>query len=188
MEIKVGVSNRHIHLTKESLEVLFGREYELTKKADLSQPGQFACNEVLIIKTNKAEIKNVRILGPVREANQIEISKTDSYTLGLNPPVRNSGDTKSSETVTLIGPNGSLETGGCIIANRHIHMTSTDALDFGFINDEVVSVKFENEKGGTLENVVIRVNDSYFLEMHIDTDDANANLIKQGDTGSIIKH
>ena len=124
MKVTVGVSNHHVHLKQSDLDILFG--CELTKKSDLKQPGQFASFEVVTIKTDKSEINNVRVLGPVRNYTQIEISKTDAYKLGLNPPVRSSGNLDNSEIVTLIGPNGSIKTDGCIIADRHIHITYED--------------------------------------------------------------
>lgn len=181
MKLKVGVSNRHIHLKQEDLDILFGSE--LTKRNDLTQPNQFAANETLTIKTDKDEIKNVRVLGPVRNYTQIEISKTDAYKLGLNPPVRSSGDLEGSEVVTLIGPNGSIKTNGCIIADRHIHITNTDKEKYNL--SDKVKVKIDGEKKGVIEVNVKTSSEAYF-ELHLDTDDANAFLLKNGDEVEII--
>ena len=187
MKVSIGVSNRHVHLTKEHLEILFGKNYELKKKVDINQPGQFAATDVVTIKTDKSEIKNVRILGPIRNYTQVEISKTDSYTLGLNPPVRDSGDLKGSEAITIIGPNGSIDLEeGCIIPNRHIHITRNQAEYYGLAGTEKVDVKIFGEKGGIINNVYVKVTDEAFFELHIDTDDANSHLIKNGDIGEIL--
>lgn len=185
MKVNIGISNRHVHLNKEHVAILF--ESELTKLRDLVQLGQYACNEVVTIKTSKGEINNVRVLGPVRNYTQVEISKTDAYKLGLNPPVRTSGDLKGSESITIIGPKGEVTIEeGCIIANRHIHMNQETAHELGYINDQRVSVKIDTIKGGILENVHIKITDDGVLEMHIDTDDANAFLVEKGMTGEII--
>ena len=187
MKVSIGVSNRHVHLTKEHLELLFGKGYELIKKVDINQPGQFAATDVVTIKTAKSEIKNVRILGPIRSYTQVEISKTDSYTLGLNPPVRDSGDLVGSAPITIIGPNGSIELSeGCIIANRHIHITPKQMEYYNLVGNDKVSVKIDGEKGGIIDNVYLKVAEDAFFELHIDTDDANAHLIKNGDIGEII--
>lgn len=186
MKIPVGISNRHIHLTKESVDILFGKDYLLTKRNDLTQPGQFACEETLSIKTSKSQIDKVRVLGPVRDYNQIEISKTDAYGLGLNPPVRNSGDVKNSERVILIGPHGEIEVEGCIIASRHIHITKEQAKELNFEEDQLVSVKVNTEKGGILNNVHVKILDEAYFELHLDTDDANAHFLKQNDYVEII--
>lgn len=186
MKIPVGVSNRHVHLTRESVDILFGKDYELTKRNDLTQPGQFACEETLIIKTNKSQIEKVRILGPIRNYNQVEISKTDAYSLGLNPPVRNSGDVKNSEVVTLIGPKGEIEIEGCIIASRHIHITEEEAKKLNFEEDKIVSVKVDTIKGGILNDVHIKIFKEAYFELHLDTDDANAHFLKQNDYVEII--
>ena len=187
MKVSVGVSNRHVHLTKEHLEILFGSGYELEKKNDLTQPGQYASTALVTIKTEKAEISNVRVLGPVRPYTQVEISKTDAYKLGLNPPVRNSGDIKGSEAITIVGPNGSIDINeGCIIAARHIHILPEQLKFYGLEGKEKVNVKLNGEKGGIITNVYLKVSEEYFFELHLDTDDANAHLIKNGDIGEII--
>ncbi|MFD2445387.1 phosphate propanoyltransferase [Bacillus sp. CGMCC 1.16607] len=173
--VPVSISARHLHLQPEHVEILFGKGYELTKFKEISQPGQFACNEKVMLQGPKGTIENVRILGPLRKQTQVEIARTDARKLGLNPPVRNSGNIAGSAPITLIGPHGSLTLGeGCIIADRHIHMTPLDARNFGVRDQQKVSVLVEGEKGGIMGQVTIRVRDNYALDMHIDTDDANA--------------
>ena len=187
MKISIGVSNRHVHLKQEHLNQLFGLNYNLSKLKDLNQPGMFAAKETVTIKTDKTEISNVRVIGPVRDYTQVEISKTDSYKLGINPPVRNSGDLKDSETITIIGPNGQvIAHDSCIIATRHIHLTKEHRKQYGLVDKEVVSVKIDGEKGGIINNVYLKESDNSFFEMHLDTDDANAHLIKNGDIGEIV--
>lgn len=186
MKVNVGVSARHVHVTKEDLNILFGEGFELTKKVDLSQPGQYACNEQVILKGPKGVIERVRILGPERRETQVEISKTDSFALGINPPVRNSGDLEGAAEITIIGPNGKVTKNAAIIAARHIHATKEDAVKYGFENKEFIKVVVNGEKGGILENVYVRISDSFSLEVHLDTDDANAFLIKNGDEVDII--
>jgi len=186
--VPVGVSARHVHLTQEHVEVLFGKGYQLTKKKDL-MGGQFASNErVTIVGLKLRAIENVRILGPCRKQSQVEISATDARTLGVPAPVRESGHLEGSAPIALIGPKGALYLKeGCIVAMRHIHMSPKDAQAAGLQNGDVVSVKADNDRGTTFNHVVIRVNPSFTLEMHIDTDEANAAGIKQGDTVRIVK-
>lgn len=182
MKIKVGVSNRHVHLTKETLEILFGKDYKLEIQKELSQKGQFASTSLVTIKGPKGIIENVRVLGPVREYNQVEISKTDSFKLGVNPPVRNSGDLKESSPITIIGPNGEINLNeGCIIPTRHVHISFEDLEKLGFKNNEKVYIKVNGEKQSILGNVYIKASEEGTFELHLDTDDANANLIIQGD-------
>lgn len=188
MEVKIGVSNRHVHLTQDTLEKLFGEGHVLTEDRPLSQLGQFASTDKVTLKTEKNEIGNVRILGPVRKYNQVEISKTDSYTLGLKPPVRNSGDLENSEKVTLVGPCGEVTIeNGVIIAARHIHINTEDLEKYGLYENQIVQVKVNTEKGGIMENVTIKSDPTYTLEMHIDTDDANAFLLGNGSIVEVIK-
>ncbi len=186
MKVKVGVSARHVHLTKEDVNILFGKNYILTKKADLSQFGQYACNEQITLIGAKNTIKNVRVLGPERNQTQVEISKTDSYKLGINPPVRNSGDLDNAALITIVGPCGQITKKAAIIAARHLHVNKQEQIKYGLINKKNVSIKVNNEKGGILNNVSIRVDDNYSYEVHLDTDDANAFLIKNGDEVEII--
>lgn len=187
MEITIGVSNRHVHLTEEHFKILFGENATLEVVKLLTQPGQFASNCKVTIKTEKSEIDGVRVLGPIRPYTQVEISRTDAYKLGVNPPVRNSGDLKGSSPITIVGPIGSVTIEeGCIIATRHIHATPEDAEKYGLKDGQIVKVEVKNEKGGILYNVAVKVSTANAWEMHIDTDDANGNMIKQGDTGYII--
>jgi len=182
--IPIGVSARHAHLSKEHLEILFGTNYQLTRKADLSQPGQFAANETVTVAGPKGSLERVRILGPVRSATQIEISKTDSIKLGLNPPLRESGNIKGSSPATIVGPNGSIYIPeGLIIAQNHIHMTTSDAERFKLHNGQYAQVKIEGKRPILFEQVLIRVSPRYQLEMHIDTDEANAAMCVTGDLG-----
>ena len=187
--IPVGVSNRHIHLTREHVEALFGKGYELTKLKDLSQPGQYACKEQLtIIGPSMRAIEGVRVLGPERKRSQVEISRTDSFVLKLKPPVRESGDLDGSAPVTIIGPKGIVTLDeGCIIANRHIHMNPGEAKRFGVTDGETVSVELDGERKSLFYDVSIRVSDMFRLEMHIDTDDANAAGVGNGFKARIIK-
>ncbi len=180
--VPVGVSARHVHLTQADVETLFGSGYELTKKKEL-MGGQFASNEqVTIVGTKLRAIENVRILGPVRKASQVEISQTDAMKLGVRAPLRDSGDTKGSAPIAIVGPKGAIYLEeGCIVARRHIHMSPKDARAAGLKDKDVVSVSAANARGTTFEEVLIRVDDSFTLEMHIDTDEANASGIKTGD-------
>lgn len=185
-EVKVGVSNRHIHLSKEHLEILFGYGYELKVKKYL-MGDQFAAEEVVTIVGKKLRaIEKVRILGPIRGATQVEISATDSITLGLKAPVRLSGDIKNSESISIVGPKGVVKINeGCIIAKRHIHMNQEDASKMG-VKEGISSISFKGERAGILNNVEVRIREDYHLEMHIDTDEANALNIKNGDFVEII--
>lgn len=186
MKVNVGVSARHVHVTKEDLKILFGKDYELNKKVDLSQPGQYACEQQVILKGPKGTIERVRILGPERSETQVEISKTDCFALGINAPVRNSGDLADASEITIIGPIGEVTKNAAIIAARHIHATKEDAIKYGFLDKEFVSIKVAGEKGGVLHNVYVRLNDNFSYEVHLDTDDANAFLIKNGDEVDLI--
>ncbi len=187
--VPVGVSNRHIHLSAEHLEILFGKGYELTPIKDLSQPGQFACKEQLtIIGPSLRAIEGVRVLGPIRKESQVEISRTDSFTLKVKPPVRESGDIKGSAPITIIGPKGTVTLKeGCIIANRHIHMSDEEGKQFGLNDGDYVTVEIEGERRTTFYDVQVRVNKAFRLEMHIDTDDANAAGIGNGFKVKIVK-
>ena len=177
--VPVGVSARHIHLTQEHVEALFGPGYQLTKRKEL-MGGQFASNEtVTIVGLKLRAIENVRILGPVRSASQVEISATDAIKLGVKAPIRESGKIEGSSPIAIVGPKGAIYLKeGCIIAQRHIHMSP---------DGDIVSVKADNERGTTFNNVKIRVHDTFTLEMHIDTDEANASKIATGNTVTIIK-
>ncbi len=186
--VPIGVSARHIHLTQEHVEALFGKGYRLTKKKEL-MGGQFASNEqVTIVGLKLRAIENVRILGPVRSKSQVEISATDAIRLGVKAPIRESGNIKGSAPIAVVGPKGVIYLEeGCIIAKRHIHMAPKDAMAAGVSDGQTVSVKADNERGTVFNHVQIRVDESFTLEMHIDTDEANAAKIATGQTVTIIK-
>ena len=188
-DVPIGVSNRHIHLTQEDVETLFGKGYELTKIKDLKQPGQYACRETLtIVGPSMRPIEGVRVLGPVRRRSQVEISRTDSYQLKVKPPVRESGDLDGSAPVTIIGPRGTVTLKeGCIIANRHIHMAPVDGARYGVIDGDYVTVDVEGDKKTRWYGVQVRVSPDFVLEMHVDTDDANAAAVGNGSLVSIVK-
>lgn len=185
MKVTVGVSNRHVHLCEYDYQLLFG-DNEFIKKVDLNQPGEFASIETVTIKGKKGEINNVRVLGPFRSYTQVEVSKTDSYKLGVNPPVATSGDLSEADEITIIGPNGEITRRACIIANRHIHVDHEiiDRYNLEGINE--VSVRVNTVKGGILSNVYLKETSKAYFEMHLDTDDANAFLLKQNDEVEII--
>ena len=187
--IPIGVSNRHIHLTQADVDTLFGEGYELTKIKDLKQPGQYACRETLtIVGPSMRPIEGVRVLGPVRRASQVEISRTDSFQLKVKPPVRESGDIGGSAGITIIGPRGIVTLPeGCIIANRHIHMGLADAAQYGVVDGDYVTVDATGEKRTRWYDVQVRVSPDFVLEMHVDTDDANAAGIGNGSTVTIVK-
>lgn len=186
--VPIGVSARHVHLTQEHVEILFGEGYQLTKKKEL-MGGQFASNEmVTLVGLKLRAIENVRVLGPVRKASQVEISATDAIKLGIKAPIRESGKIAGSAPIAIVGPKGALYLQeGCIVAMRHIHMSPADAIAAGVHDGDIVSVKADNERGTIFNQVKIRVDESFTLEMHIDTDEANASKIATGDTVTIIK-
>ena len=187
MKVSIGVSNRHVHLREEDLYKLFGNDFKLEKQKDLNQPGQFASTSFVILKTDKDSIEKVRVLGPCRNYTQVEISRTNAFRLGINPPIRNSGDLKGSSPITIIGPKGiiNLEE-GCIIPTRHIHILPEQVKLYGLEGKDKVDVKLYGKKGGIITNVYLMVSDTSYFEMHLDTDDANAHLIKNGDIGEIL--
>jgi propanediol utilization protein len=176
-------------LTREHVDVLFGKGYQLNKLKDLSQPGQFACKEQLtIVGPSMRAIEGVRVLGPERKASQVEISRTDSYVLKVKPPVRESGDIAGSSPITIIGPKGIVTLKeGCIIANRHIHMSEEEGKAFGVVDNEYVDVELAGERKSLFYDVQIRVHKDFRLEMHIDTDDANAAGVGNGFKAKLIK-
>ena len=185
--IPVGVSNRHIHLCREHMDILFGAGSELTFKSEL-MGGQFAAEECVTILGRKLRtIEKVRVLGPLRPKTQLEISKTDSYAIGAAAPLRDSGDTAGSAVMALIGPRGAvyLEE-GCILARRHIHMPPNAAARFGVKDNDVVSVRIDGARSGVFDNVLVRVDESFTLEMHIDTDEANGMCVSTGTKAYIV--
>jgi len=187
--IPIGISVRHLHITQADLEKLYGSGYKLSKKKDLAQPGEFASNEVVtLVGPRLKSIENVRILGPVRDHTQVEVSQTDAITLGIKPPVRRSGIIKGSESLTLIGPEGAITLDeGVIRANRHIHLPPAEADKMDVKNDEIVSVEIPGTKSVVLRNVQVRVKEGWVLQMRLDTDDANAADVQCGLKARIIK-
>lgn len=185
MQVSVGVSNRHVHLTDSDFHYLFGDDTVLTSWKDLSQPGQFASNFVVSLQSDKGIIDNVRVVGPCRGYTQVEISRTDAYKLGINPPYRDSGDLLNSESIKIIGPKGVLYRDNCVIlAVRHIHLPLDND---NFCDKEVVSVSVNGNKKGIMNNVYVKKASNSFYELHLDTDDANAFDLKNGDIVNIIK-
>ena len=186
-QVPVGISVRHIHLTRADVDKLFGYGYQLTPKKALSQPGQFACEECLDVIGPKGELKRVRILGPERSATQIELAQTDCRTIGVNAPVRSSGDTKGTPGVTLRGPLGELTVPeGVIVADRHLHMTPAQAAAFGLADGDRVQIRINGLKPGIMGCVLVRASNKCALEFHIDTDDGNAFLLKQGQRVTVL--
>ena len=188
-QILVETSARHLHVSAEHLEILFGKGATLTPKKDLSQPGQYACAERVDVVGPKKEIKGVTILGPVRPATQVEISATDARTLGVPAVVRESGDAKGSSPCKLVGPAGEVELSeGVIVAKRHIHITPADAAEFGVEDKEIVKVRIDSDgRSLTFDDVVVRVSEKFAAAMHIDTDESNAALCTPGMMGTIVK-
>jgi len=188
-QVLVETSARHIHVTEEHLEILFGKGAKLTNKKDLSQPGQFACEERLTIEGPKKSLAGVTILGPTRPATQVEVSLTDARTLGINAPIRESGDVAGSGACKLIGPAGEVEISeGVIIAKRHIHTTPVDAAELGVKDKEVVSVKIDTDGRSLIfGDVVVRVSEKFSTAMHIDTDESNAAACSGQVFGTIVK-
>ncbi len=185
----VEVSARHVHVSREDLDVLFGKGYELTPKKDLSQPGQFACEERVTVVGAKKELANVSILGPCRKDTQVEISLTDARSIGVNAPCRESGDIKGSGSCKLVGPCGEVELSeGVISAKRHIHMTPEDAEQFGVKDCQIVKVQIPTEGRSLIfGDVIVRVSNSYALAMHIDTDESNAAGMQGLVMGTIVE-
>ena len=188
-EFLVEISARHVHVTKEDLETLFGAGYELTPKKDLSQPGQFACEERVTVVGSKKELAGVSILGPCRSADQVELSATDARSIGVAAPIRESGDVKGSGACKLVGPCGEVELKeGVMVAKRHIHMTPEDAEAFGVKDAEIVNVKLDTKDRSLIfGDTVVRVSPKYALAMHVDTDEANAAAIPGSCMATIVK-
>jgi len=181
--INARVSNRHVHLTKEMYDLLF--DEKITKKKDLNQIGEYASNQVLTIKNGDKEIKNVRVLGPFRDYTQVEISKRDARLLGLNPPVKRSGDLEDSLKITLVTDKCEVETNGLIIANRHVHINSSEVSKYGVEDKQMVQIKVEGPKSGIMD-AEVKISDNGYYELHLDTDDANAFLIEDNDKVTMI--
>lgn len=189
MKVKLGISNRHVHLTEENYKKIFGDE-PLNVVRYLNQPGQFASDKFVTLKNGDREIKHVRVLGPTRDYNQVEISRTDSYVLKLNPPIRNSADLKDSSPITIVNEENNKEiylSEGCIIATRHLHIHPDEAKEYGLEGVKKVKIRIDGEKSGILENVHVRVSERAKYELHLDTDDGNAFNVKTGDEVEIIE-
>ncbi len=177
--LQVTLSNRHIHLSQNDINILFGEGYELVKFKDLVQPGQYACEEKLDLVGPKGSIKGVRVLGPSRPETQVEISLADGFVLGVTPPVRDSGDLDGSPGIKLVGPKGEVEIEkGVIAASRHIHMTDKDAEEFGVKDKDRVKVRTNGERAVVFENVLVRARKDFALEMHVDIEEGNAAGLK----------
>ncbi|CCQ92452.1 Phosphate propanoyltransferase [[Clostridium] ultunense Esp] len=187
LKIPVGVSNRHIHLSPEHLAYLFGEGFQLTVMKALSQPGQFAANETVIVRGPKGEQK-MRILGPVRGASQVEISITDSFILGVPAVIRMSGDIEGTPGITVIGPKGELQLEkGVIVAKRHVHFSPQDAERFGVKDKEKIRLRTTGERSLIFDEVIARVSPSYALDFHVDIDEANAAGLKNGDVVELVR-
>ncbi len=186
--VLVETSARHAHISQEHLEILFGEGYELTKKKDLSQPGQYACEERIAVIGPKGQFPAVSILGPVRPATQVEISASDARSIGVQAVVRESGDIANTPGCKIVGPKGEIEIeNGVIVAKRHIHMTPADAEKYELSDKQIVNVKVESDDRTLIfGDVVVRVNPNFALAMHIDTDESNAALCKPGTMGIIL--
>lgn len=183
-QIQVGVSNRHVHLTKSTYEQLFDEPLEVV--SHLNQIGEFASNQFVTLKTEKSTIEKVRVVGPFRTYNQVEISNSDAYILGLNPPVRKSGDIKDSEDITLVGSKGEIMLKSvCILAERHVHVNTKDCEKLGVTDNQKVQIKVSGDRSALLD-AKIKASDNGYLEMHIDRDEANALLLKNGDEVTLI--
>ena len=188
LTVSVGVSGRHVHLSQEDLEALFGAGYELTPIKELSQPGQFAAKETVTLVGPKGVIERVRVLGPVRPSTQVEVLRGDTFKLGVPACVHMSGKLEGTPGITLAGPHGTVVLPqGVIVAARHIHMACDEAAKRGLHDGQVVSIAFGGERGGRLDNVVVRANNTSALDCHIDTEEANAFGIKNGSVVEIIK-
>jgi putative phosphotransacetylase len=187
-KVTVGISNRHLHVSLPDLETLFGKGYQLKSVKDLSQPGQFACEETVTLIGPKGSLSKVRILGPVRPATQVEVSRTDSFVLGLTLPVRDSGTISGSPGIIIEGPAGKVELKeGVIIAQRHLHLHTDEAATMGLHDKEIISVKFAGIRETIFGNVLVRVHPNFKMDLHLDTDEANAAGLANGDSGTVLK-
>lgn len=182
--VTINISARHVHLTKETYDILF--DQELTIRNPLNQVGQFAANETVTIKSDKATIENVRIIGPLRKYNQVEISASDARKLGINPPVRKSGNLDGAEIITIKTTKGEVTLPCCIIADRHVHMNQEKAQKLGITDNENLKLAIDGDKSGIID-IKAKISDDGYFEVHLDTDDANAFLIKAGSEGTLIK-
>lgn len=187
-KVEVGLSNKHLHLKEEDIEILFGKGHELTPTKPLKQPGQFACEEKVDIVGPKGTLKGIRVLGPARPETQIELAMTDARTIGVSAPVRESGKLAGTPGCKLIGPNGEIELDhGVIVALRHIHLTPSQAAEAGVKDKDVVSMKVEGERGLVFDNVLVRSGDAHEREFHLDTDEGNAAGLGGNSVSEILK-
>lgn len=189
LNILIETSARHVHLSQEDLEALFGNGYTLNKRKDLSQPGQYVCNEKVTIEGPKRSLSNVSIIGPVRKHTQVELSATDARSVGIDAPIRESGHLDNAPGCRITGPNGTLDINNCvIIPKRHIHFRPEDAAKANVSDGQVVSVKVSSDERALIfSDVVVRVSENFAPAMHIDTDESNAAMAKPGTLGEIIK-
>ncbi len=188
--VSVGVSNRHIHLSQEDVNLLFGEGYQLTHFKDLKQPGQYACKECVSIVGPKGKLEKVRILGPTRKDTQVEISVTDGFNIGVKPEICESGNLINAKEVTILNPlnNSLIKRKSAIAALRHIHMPEIVAKKYNFKDRELISIEINGTRGTVFKNVLVRVSEKFELECHLDTDEANAVLIKNGDIVKVINN
>ena len=187
-KVKAGLSNKHLHLTQEHVEILFGKGHELTNIKDIVQPGQFAADEKVDIVGPKGTLKGVRVLGPARPATQIEISLTDGFALGVKAPIKNSGDLEGTPGAKIVGPKGEVTIDkGVIVAARHLHMYTTDAEKYGCKDGDIVKIRVEGIRGLVFENVLVRAGEKHALEFHLDMEEGNAALLKNGTELEVIK-
>lgn len=187
-KVPVGLSNKHLHLTEEHIEVLFGKGHKLTPKKDLVQPGQFASEEKVDIVGPKGTLKGIRVLGPARPQTQVEMAMTDARTIGIKAPIRESGKLDGTPGCKLIGPEGEVELeSGVMIALRHVHLSPEQAIEAGVKDKDIVSLKVEGERGLTFDNVLVRSGDTHEKECHLDTDEGNAAGLGPDAVAEIIK-
>ncbi|MDR1605076.1 MAG: phosphate propanoyltransferase [Gracilibacteraceae bacterium] len=185
--VNVGVSNKHLHLSPADLAALFGEGHRLTKTKDLSQPGQFACAETVTLIGPKDVLLNVRVLGPERRETQVELAQTDAVRLGVKAVLRDSGNLDGTEGLTLEGPHGRVVIPrGVICAQRHLHMSLSEAAEYGLRDQQIVQCRLDGPRGGMLHNILVRVRSDFALDLHIDTDEANGLGAKNGDRAAII--
>lgn len=187
MRTPIGISNRHIHLSKNDMEKLFGIGHELTVLKELSQPGEFACEEFVTIVGPKSSIQKVRIIGPLRKETQVEVSFSDAFALGVPPVVKISWDLEGTPGIKIVGPAGEVDIPrGVMVVKRHLHITKVQADEWGLKDEQSVSIKTQGPRGLTFDNVSVRVRDSYALDFHVDIEEANAAGLKNGDFGEIV--
>ncbi len=186
--LPIALSNRHCHLSEQDIVTLFGEGYELKKLKDLSQPGQYACEECIEVIGPKGSIKKIRVLGPARPESQVEILASDAYKLGVPIVIRDSGNLDGSPGAKIVGPKGEADIDkGIIVASRHIHMSDVDAKEFGLNDKDIVKIKIPGERGLVFENVLVRASDKFALEMHVDTEEGNASGCKNGQIVEIVE-